>query len=97
MIKFTPIQDRVVILPVKSPEMTAGGIHLPASVKERPKEGTVIAAGKGSYSNTGVLHPVELQVGDTVLFSSYSGTEYKHEDEEYLIMRVGDILSKVIK
>lgn len=93
MKKIKPLGNRVLIQRSKA-QTTKGGILLPDSAQEKPKEGTVVAVGPGKYDETGKLEPLTLKVGDRVLFSSYSGTEVKNEaaDEEFLILSEDDIL-----
>jgi chaperonin GroES len=94
-VNFVPIADRIVILPLEREQTTKGGIYLPDTVKERPQEGEVIAAGPGRVSDDGTRIPMELAVGDRVIYSRYAGTEYKHGDDEYLIVRGSDVLAKI--
>jgi chaperonin GroES len=86
-----PIGDRVVVRPKSSEEMTKSGIILPDTAKERPQEGEVMAV--GSMLDDGRVVPLEVKVGDRVLFSKYGGTEIKIGGEEYLILREDDILA----
>ncbi len=91
-----PLGNRVLIKR-KEAEATKGGILLPDSAQEKPKQGTVVAVGPGKYDDQGHLQPMNLKVGDEVLFSSYSGTEVKTEnDTEYLIMTEEDILGDLV-
>lgn len=91
--KIKPLGNRVLIKRSK-PQTVRGGILLPETAKEKPKEGEVIAVGPGKYDDAGTLKPVELKLGDRVLFSSYAGTEVKNtnSDEELLILSEDDIL-----
>ncbi|MBM3945751.1 MAG: co-chaperone GroES [SAR202 cluster bacterium] len=94
-VAFKPLGNRVVIQPNESKEqMSAGGIYIPDTAKEKPQEGTVVAVGPGKLDDTGKRVPMEVAVGDTVVFSKYSGTEYKEGDIEYLVVREDDILFK---
>ena len=88
-----PLGDRVLIQRVEAEEKTAGGILLPDSAKEKPKEGKVIAVGEGRTLDSGERSTFSVKVGDRVLFTSYAGTEVKHLGDEYLIMREEDILA----
>ncbi|CUU04723.1 MAG: co-chaperone GroES [Fimbriimonadales bacterium] len=88
-----PIGDRVVVRPKSSEEMTKSGIILPDTAKERPQEGEVMAVGNGRMLDDGRVVPLEVKVGDRVLFSKYGGTEIKIGGEEYLILREDDILA----
>jgi chaperonin GroES len=90
-IKLKPLGDRVVIKPSAAEEKTAGGIILPDTVKEKPVEGTVVAAGPGKVADDGKAIKMEVKVGDKVLYGKYSGTEVTINGVEYLIMRESDI------
>ena len=90
-IKLKPLGDRVVVKPAAAEEKTAGGIILPDTVKEKPVEGTIVAAGHGKVADDGKLVKLEVKVGDKVLYGKYSGTEVTINGEEYLIMRESDI------
>ena len=92
-IKLKPLGDRVVIKPAAAEEKTAGGIILPDTVKEKPVEGTVVAAGPGKVADDGKAIKMEVKVGDKVLYGKYSGTEVTINGEEYLIMRESDIFA----
>jgi chaperonin GroES len=94
-VNFVPIADRIVILPLEREQTTKGGIYLPDTVKEKPQEGEVIAVGPGRVSDDGTRVPMELAVGDRVIYSKYAGTEYKDGDDEYLILRDSDVLAKI--
>jgi chaperonin GroES len=94
-VNFVPIADRIVILPLEREQTTKGGIYLPDTVKEKPQEGEVIAVGPGRVSDDGTRIPMELAVGDRVIYSKYAGTEYKDGDDEYLILRDSDVLAKI--
>ncbi|HZT51670.1 MAG TPA: co-chaperone GroES [Stellaceae bacterium] len=93
--KFRPLQDRVLIRRLDQEEKTAGGIIIPDTAKEKPMEGEVIAAGPGSRGEDGVLHPLDVKVGDRVLFGKWSGTEVKIDGEELVIMKESDILGVI--
>ncbi|MGQ9508825.1 MAG: co-chaperone GroES [Thermodesulfobacteriota bacterium] len=90
--KIRPLQDRVIVKRIEEEERTKGGIIIPDSAKEKPQEGKVIAVGKGKMTEDGKLIPLDVKVGDRVLFGKYAGTEVKIEGEEHLIMREEDIL-----
>tara|TARA_Y100000590_G_scaffold92872_1_gene105101 strand:+ start:313 stop:609 length:297 start_codon:yes stop_codon:yes gene_type:complete len=93
---ISPLGDRVVVKPSGQDEVSAGGILLPDSAKERPQEGEIIAAGSGRVTDDGKTIPMEVKVGDVVVYSRYAGTEWKDTDnEELLIMRESDILGKI--
>ncbi|MDI6800265.1 MAG: co-chaperone GroES [Actinomycetota bacterium] len=89
-----PLGDRVVVKPGKSEEMTKSGIVIPDTAKEKPHEGEIVAVGSGKMED-GKLTPLEVKVGDKVLYSKYGGTEVKLDGEDYLIMRESDILAIV--
>jgi len=93
--KLRPLGDRVVVKPSEREEMTRGGIVLPDTAKEKPQRGTVLAAGEGRVDEEGKRVPMDVKVGDEVLFAKYAGTEFKLEDEELLILSEKDILAIV--
>ena len=93
--KFKPLGNRVVIEPTESDEqVTSGGIYIPDTAKEKPQEGKIVATGPGKLNDDGSRTPLEVKVGDIVVYSKYAGTEYKEGDVEYLIVREDDILFK---
>ena len=93
--KLTPLGDRVLVKRCEAEEKTAGGIVLPDSAKEKPKEGEVIATGSGKLTESGERVKLTVKKGDRVLFTSYAGNEVKVDGEEYLLMREEDILAVV--
>ncbi len=94
-VSFKPLGNRIVIEPSEDDEqMTSGGIYIPDTAKEKPQEGKVVAAGPGRMTDDGNRIPMELAVGDVVVYSKYAGTEYKEGDIEYLVLREDDILFK---
>ena len=94
-VTFKPLGNRVVIEPQETEEqVSAGGIYIPDTAKEKPQEGLVVATGPGRLNDDGDRVPMEVQVGDTVVYSKYSGTEYQDGDTEYLVLREDDILFK---
>ncbi len=95
MTTFTPLGERIVIKPMEQEAQTRGGILLPDTAKEKPQEGEVVAVGPGRAADDGSRIPMELSVGDKVIYSKYAGTEYEDGDEEYLIMRESDVLAKL--
>ena len=95
--KIRPLHDRIIFRRVGEEEKTKGGIIIPDTAKEKPMEGKVIAVGKGKILDDGKLQPLDVKVGDRVLFGKYSGTEVKIEGEEHLIMREDDILGVIEK
>jgi chaperonin GroES len=90
--RFRPLHDRVVVKRIDAEEKTVGGIIIPDTAKEKPQQGEVIAVGPGGRDETGKLIPIDLKVGDHVLFGKWSGTEVKLEGVEYLIMKESDIM-----
>ncbi len=95
--KIRPLQDRIIVKRLEEETKTKGGIIIPDSAKEKPIEGKIIAVGKGKVADDGKLIPMDVKVGDKVLFSKYGGTEVKIDGEEYLIMREDDILGVIEK
>ena len=93
--KLRPLGDRVVIQPTPREEMTKSGIVLPDTVKEKPQEGKVIAAGPGKILDDGKREPMDVKTGDKVLYAKYAGTEFKIDDDELLIVSQKDILAIV--
>ncbi len=91
--KIRPLHDRILVKRLEEEEKTKGGIIIPDSAKEKPQEGKVIAAGNGKVAEDGKTVPLEVQKGDRVLFSKYSGTEVNLEGEEHLIIREDDVLA----
>ena len=91
--KLRPLGDRVVVKPTPREEMTKTGIVLPDTAKEKPQRGRVLAAGPGRYED-GKLVPLDVAVGDEIVFSKYGGTEIKDAGEDYLILRESDVLAK---
>lgn len=90
--KLRPMQDRIIVKRVEEETMTAGGIFIPETAKEKPQKGQIIAVGNGKKTEEGKVIPLDVKVGDQVLFGKYAGTEIKVEGEELLIMREDDIL-----
>lgn len=90
-----PLGDRIVIELIEAEEKTSSGIVLPDSAKEKPQEGKVIAAGAGRVLENGQRIDLEVKEGDRIIFSKYSGTEVKHEGNEYLILRESDVLAVI--
>ena len=91
-VNFTPLKDRVLVKRVDQEEKTPGGIIIPDTAKEKPAEGLVLAVGNGTRDDQGNLHPLEIKVGDRVLFSKWGGNEVKIDGSEYVIMKESDIL-----
>ncbi len=88
-----PLGDRILVKHLDQEEKSPGGIILPDTAKEKPQEGKVLAVGKGRMLEDGTVKPLEIRVGDTILFAKYSGTEVTHEDKEFLILREDDVLA----
>ncbi len=91
--KLQPLHDRVIVKPSEPEEVTKGGIILPDTAKERPQQGEVIAVGTGKQTEDGKTIPLQVKVGDKVIYGKYSGTEVTIDGEEYLIMRESDIFA----
>ena len=89
---FKPLHDRVLVKRVESDEKTAGGIIIPDTAQEKPQEGKVVAVGKGGQTEDGKIIPMDVKVGDKVLFGKWSGTEVKIDGKEYSIMKESDIM-----
>ena len=87
-----PLGDRILVKRVKEEERTKGGIIIPDTAKEKPQEGKVVSVGKGKRDDNGKLIPIEVKAGDKILFGKYSGSEFKLEGEDLLILREDDIL-----
>ncbi|MBU4484241.1 co-chaperone GroES [bacterium] len=94
-LKIRPLQDRVIVKRLTEEEKTKGGIIIPDSAKEKPQEGEIMAVGNGKISDKGNIQPLDVKVGEKILFSKYAGTEIKVDGNEYLIMREDDILGVV--
>ncbi|QRM34449.1 co-chaperone GroES [Microvirga sp. VF16] len=90
--KFRPLHDRIVVKRIDAEEKTAGGIIIPDTAKEKPQQGEVIAVGPGARNEQGQLVPLDVRVGDIVLFGKWSGTEVKIDGEDLLIMKESDIM-----
>jgi chaperonin GroES len=93
--KFKPLRDRVFVRYSSEEEKTSGGLFIPDTAKEKPQKGTVVAVGPGRITDDGKLQPVEVKVGDTILFEKYSGSKISIDEEEFLIIREEDILGKI--
>jgi chaperonin GroES len=92
--KLQPLADRVLVKPIEKEEKTKSGIYLPDTAKEKPQEGEVIAVGPGKIDDSGKRIPMDLKVGDRVIYAKYGGTEIKVDDVELMILRESDILAK---
>jgi chaperonin GroES len=93
--KFRPLHDRVVVERIEADEKSSGGIIIPDTVKEKPSQGEITAVGPGGRDESGKLIPIDLKVGDRVLFGKWSGTEIKLDGVDYLIMKESDIMGVV--
>ena len=93
--QFRPLHDRVVVKRIEAEEKTIGGIIIPDTAKEKPQQGEIIAVGPGGRDETGKLIPIDLKVGDRVLFGKWSGTEVKLDGEDLIIMKESDIMGIV--
>lgn len=96
-IKLEPLADRLVVKAIQKEEVTKGGLVLPDTAKEKPQEGEVLAVGPGRVGDDGKRIPIDIKVGDVVIYAKYGGTEIKVEGEEYMILRESDILAKKVK
>ena len=90
--KVRPLGDRIIVKPIEEKEVKKGGIIIPDTAKEKPQQGEVVAAGKGKISEDGKVLPMEVKVGDKILYGKYSGTEIKIDDKEHLILHQDDVL-----
>lgn len=90
-----PLQDRIIVKRLEEESKTSGGIYIPDTAKEKPQKGEIIAVGKGKLTEDGKVLPIDVKVGDTVLFGKYAGTEIKIDGVDYLIMREDDILGVI--
>jgi chaperonin GroES len=95
-VSITPLEDRVVVKPLEAETTTASGLVIPDTAKEKPQEGEVLAVGPGRFEE-GQRLPLDVSVGDIVLYSKYGGTEVKYGGEEFLILSARDLLAKVSK
>ena len=93
--KFRPLHDRVVVKRIEAEEKSAGGIIIPDTAKEKPQQGQVTAVGPGGRDDSGKLIPIDVKVGDKVLFGKWSGTEVKLDGEELIIMKESDIMGVI--
>jgi chaperonin GroES len=94
-VAFKPLGNRIVVEPLENDDqMSSGGIYIPDTAKEKPQEGKIVAAGPGRLTDDGKRVPMEVSVGDIVIFSKYGGTEYKDGGKEYLVLREDDVLFK---
>ena len=94
-VSIKPLEDRVVVKPLEAEQVTASGLIIPDTAKEKPQEGEVIAVGAGRFDESGSRVPMDVKVGDKVVFSKYGGTELKYGAEEYLVLSQRDILAVI--
>jgi chaperonin GroES len=92
-----PLEDRIVVEPLEAEQVTASGLVIPDTAKEKPQEGKVLAVGPGRFDDKGARVPVDVKVGDVVLYSKYGGTEVKYSGEEYLVLSARDVLAIIEK
>ena len=96
-VAIKPLEDRIVVQALEAETTTASGIVIPDTAQEKPQEGTVLAVGPGRVDDSGKRIPIDVQVGDTVLYSKYGGTEVKYGGEEYLVLSARDVLAVIEK
>ncbi|XVN42618.1 MAG: co-chaperone GroES [Candidatus Rickettsia vulgarisii] len=89
---FRPLHDRIAVEPIQQEEKTSGGIIIPDTAKEKPMQGVVIAVGKGIRGENGTIHPLEVKVGDKVLYGKWAGTEVKVGGKDLMIMKESDVM-----
>ncbi|MEE9207399.1 MAG: co-chaperone GroES [Gemmatimonadota bacterium] len=94
-LKITPLADRIVVEPLEETEQMRGGLYIPDTAKEKPQQGTVLAVGPGRRNDDGDIIPVELGVGDRILYGKYSGTEITIDGQDVLIIKETDVLAKL--
>jgi len=92
-----PLEDRIVVEPQEAEQVTASGLVIPDTAKEKPQEGKVLAVGPGRFDDKGARVPVDVKVGDVVLYSKYGGTEVKYSGQEYLVLSARDVLAVIEK
>jgi chaperonin GroES len=92
---FRPLHDRILVRRIEADEKTAGGIIIPDTAKEKPQEGEVVAVGPGARDESGQLQPLDVKIGDRILFAKWSGTEIKLDGEDLLIMKESDVMGIV--
>lgn len=92
-----PLEDRIVVQPLEAETTTASGLVIPDTAKEKPQEGTVLAVGPGRVDDKGDRVPVDVKVGEVVLYSKYGGTEVKYNNEDYLVLSARDVLAVIEK
>ena len=95
-VTIKPLEDRIVVKPIDAEQTTASGLVIPDTAKEKPQEGEVLAVGPGRFED-GQRLPLDIQVGDKVIYSKYGGTEVKYDGQEYLLLSARDVLAVVVK
>jgi chaperonin GroES len=93
---LVPLADRIVITPLKQDEVTASGLVIPDTAKEKPQQGEVLAVGPGKVDDSGTRHPVDVEAGDRILYAKYTGTEVKLDGTDYIVLNEKDVLAKLI-
>jgi chaperonin GroES len=96
-VKLEPLGDRLVVKPIAKEEVTKSGIVLPDTAKEKPQEGEVLAVGPGRLTDDGQRIPMDVKVGDIIIYAKYGGSEIKIDNEELIILREADVLAKKVK
>ncbi|HEX9975668.1 MAG TPA: co-chaperone GroES [Dehalococcoidales bacterium] len=96
-VKLEPLGDRLVVRPIAKEEVTKSGIVLPDTAKEKPQEGEVLAVGPGRLTDEGQRIPMDIKVGDIIIYAKYGGSEIKMDNEELIILREADVLAKKVK
>jgi chaperonin GroES len=96
-VAIRPLEDRILVQANEAETTTASGLVIPDTAKEKPQEGTVLAVGPGRFDDNGKRVPVDVKVGDTVIYSKYGGTEVKYQGEEYLVLSARDVLAVIEK
>lgn len=94
--KLVPLADRIVITPLKQEEVTASGLVIPDTAKEKPQQGEVVAVGPGRLDDDGKRIPLDVAIGDRILYAKYTGTEIKLDNEDYIVLNDKDILAKLV-
>ncbi len=94
--KLVPLADRIVITPLKQDEVTASGLVIPDTAKEKPQQGEVVAVGPGRLDDNGKRVPMDVAAGDRILYAKYTGTEIKLDNEDYIVLNEKDILAKLV-
>lgn len=89
---FVPLHDRIAVKPIQQEEKTLGGIIIPDTAKEKPMQGKVVAAGKGLKNENGTIQPLEVKIGDVVLYGKWAGTEVKIDGQDLIILKEGDVM-----